>query len=302
MLVEYHSATADYFRAMGIRLLEGRIFDDADVQRVLAGYQLRDEATERGARLTKEQTNALVSAVVINESMARFFWPGQSPIGQMFSQGSDNGPWRQVIGVVSDSRQWGLTSKPRPEAFDPFVSSSRLFLVLHTSLPPAGLTPQVRNALGQIDPSLPLFSVRTMNQVIGENAQGQQFLSLLVGSFAAIAMLLAAVGIYGVLSYVVTQRTREIGIRMSLGASRGRVLAEVMWDGMRLSVVGFAAGIVGAIAASRVLRSMLHEVKPGDPLIFVATAGLLAAVALIACYLPARRAAKLDPMRALRYE
>ena len=177
-----------------------------------------------------------------------------------------------------------------------------MFLVLHTSRPPASLTPEVRRVLGQLDASLPLFSVRTMNQVIGENAQGQQFLSLLVGSFAGLAVLLAAIGIYGVLSFVVTERTREIGIRMSLGASRCRVLGQVILDGMRLAVVGFAVGMVGALAAGRVLSSLLHEVKPGDPAIFAGTAGFLVLVALVACYIPARRAARLDPMRALRYE
>lgn len=125
---------------------------------------------------------------------------------------------------------------------------------------------------------------------------------MLVGSFAGLAVLLAAIGIYGVLSYLVTQRTREIGIRMSLGASRGRVLGEVLREGMQLAVLGLAVGIAGAFAAGRVLARLLSEVKPGDPLIFAATAGLLAMVALIACYLPARRAARLDPMAALRYE
>jgi ABC-type antimicrobial peptide transport system permease subunit len=220
----------------------------------------------------------------------------------MFSQGSDNGPWKQVIGVVNDVREWGLTNKPVPEAYEAFDGDSRLFLVVHTSREPSSLTPDVRRALSQIDASLPLFSVRTMDEVIAENAQGQQFLSLLVGSFAGLAVLLAAVGIYGVLSYAVTERTREIGIRMSLGAGRGRVLGEVMREGMRLAVVGFAGGIAGALAAGRVLASLLHEVKPGDPEIFAATAGFLAIVALIACYLPARRAARLDPMTALRYE
>jgi ABC-type antimicrobial peptide transport system permease subunit len=220
----------------------------------------------------------------------------------MFSPGSDHGPWKQVVGVVSDVRQWGLTEKPVPEAFDPLGGDSRLFLVLHTSLPPAKVTAQVRRALAQVDSALPLYSVRSMDEVVGEQAEGQQFLSLLVGSFAGMAALLAAIGIYGVLSYAVRQRTREIGIRMSLGASRGRVLGEVLREGMVLAALGLIAGTAGALAAGRILASLLHEVKPGDPLIFMVTAGLLAAVALIACFLPARRAARLDPMAALRYE
>ena len=138
--------------------------------------------------------------------------------------------------------------------------------------------------------------------MVASQAQGQQFLSLLVGSFAGLAALLAAIGIYGVLSYLVTQRTREIGIRMSLGASRGRVLVEVLREGMNLALLGLTAGLAGAFAAGRILASLLDEVKPNDPAIFIGTAGLLAAVALIACYLPARRAARLDPMTALRHE
>jgi putative ABC transport system permease protein len=301
LLVEYHTVSREYFHAMGVRLLEGRMFDPADVQRVL-GLDAHFEKLPEGGRLPKDETNAMVYPAVINQAMARAFWPNRSPLGQMFSQGNDNGPWKQVIGVVNDVRQWGLAHKPVPEAYDAFTGDPRLFLVLHTSRQPLSLTPEVRRALAQTDASLPLFSVRTMDQVIGENAQGQQFLSLLVGSFAGLAVLLAAVGIYGVLSYAVTERTREIGIRISLGASRGRVLGQVILEGMRLAVVGFAVGIAGALAAGRVLASLLHEVKPGDPAIFAATAGFLALVALTACYLPARRAARLDPMTALRYE
>jgi ABC-type antimicrobial peptide transport system permease subunit len=175
-------------------------------------------------------------------------------------------------------------------------------LVLHTARQPLSLAADARRVLAQLDANLPLFSVRTMDQVIADNAQGEQFVSLLVGAFAALAVMLAAVGIYGVLSYAVTERTREIGIRISLGASRGRVLGQLILEGMRLAVIGFAVGMGGALAAGRVLASLLHEVKPGDPAILVATAAFLALVALAACYLPARRAARLDPMRALRYE
>ena len=256
LLVEYHTVSREYFQAMGVRLLEGRIFEPADVQRVQAIGE-RYEKLPEGGRLPNEETDAMFTPVVINQTMAHSFWPDRSPLGQMFSQGSDHGPWRQVIGVVNDVRQWGLAHKPVPEAYEPFTGDTGLFLVLHTSRPPASLTPDVRRVLGQVDASLPLFSVRTMDQVIGDNAQGQQFLSLLVGSFAGLAVLLAAVGIYGVLSYAVTERTREIGIRISLGASRGRVLGQVILEGMRLAVVGFAVGIAGALAAGRVLSSLL---------------------------------------------
>jgi putative ABC transport system permease protein len=301
LLVESHAVSPEYFHAMGVRFLEGRNFEPADIQRAEA-LDMRYEKLPEGARLPENETDAMVSQVVINQAMARAFWPNRSPLGQMFSQGSDHGPWKQVIGVVNDVRQWGLAHKPVPEAYDPFVGDSGMFLVLHTARNPLSLTPEVRRALAQTDASLPLFSVRTMDQVIGENAQGEQFLSLLVGSFAGLAVLLAAVGIYGVLSYVVTERTREIGIRISLGAGRGRVLGQVILEGKRLAVAGFAVGIAGALAAGRVLASLLHEVKPGDPAIFAVTAGFLALVALLACYIPARRAARLDPMTALRYE
>jgi putative ABC transport system permease protein len=302
LLVEYHTITPDYFHALGIRLLKGRGFTPADLQRAADLDKHYDRLPEGDYNLPKEESNAMIYPVVINETMAHDFWPNQNPLGQLFSQGSDNGPWKQVIGVVNDVRQWGLTHKPVPEAYDAFTGRGWLFVVLHTPRQPLSLATEVRRALAQVDPQLSLFSVRTMDQVIGENAQGQQFLSLLVGAFAALAVLLAAVGIYGVLSYLVTERTREIGIRMSLGASRRRVLSQVVLDGMRLAVIGFAVGLAGAAAAGRVLASLLHEVKPGDPAVFAATAGFLLLVAFGACYLPARRAARLDPMSALRYE
>jgi len=301
-LVETHRASPDYFRAMGVRLLRGRVFTNADIQTALANDMRLNRLYQSDTPPPAAETNGIVTPCVINESMARFFWPNESPLGKMFSQGNENGPWKRVAGVVSDVRQWSLTQKAIPEAYDPFDGGPGLVLILHTSLPPSGLTPQVRRALAQIDSSLPLYRVRTMDEVVAGQAQGQQFLSLLVGSFAAIAALLAAIGIYGVLSYAVRQRTREIGIRMSLGATRARVLGDVLLEGMRLALLGLAVGTAGALAAGRIQASLLSEVKPGDPAIYLATAGLLAAVALIACYLPARRAARLDPIAALRYE
>jgi putative ABC transport system permease protein len=301
-LVEVHSSSPDYFHAMGVPLVSGRVFTEEDVRKSLAQDIRMQPFYRSGTYPPADVTNAIVYPVVINESMARDFFPNQNPLGQMFSPGADNGPWGEIIGVVKDVKEWGLTHKAVPEAYNAFDGSSRLYLVLHTSLPPSNLTPEVRKVLVQLDPSLPLFSVRTMGRIVNEHAQGQEFLSLLVGSFAALAVLLAAIGIYGVLSYLVTQRTREIGIRMSLGATRGRVLTAILRDGMRLALAGFAAGILGALAAGRVMASLLHEVKPGDPAILIGTALFLAAIALIACYIPARRAARVDPMVALRYE
>jgi putative ABC transport system permease protein len=301
-LVEAHSASPDYFHALGVRLIEGRLFTPEDAEKALANDSIIVPIYRSGAMPSPEQTGGMVYPCIVNQSMARFFWPNQDPIGKMFSVGGDAGPWKQVVGVVSDVREIGLTQKAVPEAYEPFDGASRQFLILHTSLAPSSLTAAVRRALAQVDAGLPLYNVRTMDQVVADQAQGQEFLSMLVGSFAALAALLAATGIYGVLSYLVTQRTREIGIRMSLGAGRARVLGELLRHGMQLTLVGLAAGAAGAFAAGRVLASLLHEVKPDDPSVFAATAVLLAAVALVACYLPARRAARMDPMAALRYE
>jgi predicted permease len=303
-LVETHDVTPEYFRAMGIPLLKGRVFTPADAQHAMEMDTRRREAWEKGTRLPAEQRNMMVYATVINQTMARVFWPNEDPLGQMFAGGGgdQSGPWRQVIGVVGDVRQRGLTQKAQPEAYDPLYAPRRLFLALHTSVPPSSVTPAVRRALARIDSSLALYRARTMDDLVDDNSQGQRFLSSLVGSFAGLAALLAALGIYGVLSYAVTQRTREIGIRMSLGASRARVLGEVLREGMVLASAGFALGIAGAFAAGRLMESLLHELKPRDPAIFAATAALLAVVTLLACYIPARRAARLDPMRALRYE
>jgi putative ABC transport system permease protein len=301
-LVETHDATPDYFRALGIPLLQGRVFNEQDIQTTLEYNSKLRPIWESGGSPPAELRDGMTFPCVINQSMAKFFWPKESPLGKMFSQGGDHGPWRQVIGVVGDVPEWGLTEKTVPEAYDAFTGQSRQFLVVHATTPVSAVTAQARRALAQVDATLPLYNVRSMDEVVAGQAQGQQFLSGLVGAFAGLAAILAAIGIYGVLSYLVTQRTREIGIRMSLGASRVRVLGELLWEGMTLALVGLAVGAGGAFASGKILASVLNEVKPGDPLVFAATAVLLAAVALIACYVPARRAARLDPMTALRYE
>ena len=301
-LVENHTITPDYFKAMGIPLQRGRLFSDADVAQSRAVDAHMQEVFDSGKQDAPAVSNALVYPVLVNQAMVKQVWPDQDPLGQMFSFGDQNGPWAQVIGVVGDVKEWGLTHEPVPEEYSILTSDSRVFVVVHTTLTPAAMTTAVRGAVSKIDSSLPLFQIRAMDDVIAEDASGQQFLAALIGLFAGLALLLAAVGIYGVLSYLVTQRTREIGIRMSLGASQAQVLSLVLGRGMRLAAIGFVLGGLAALAAGRVLSGVLHGVTPRDPLIFAATLGTLGLVALLACYIPARRAARVNPVVALRCE
>lgn len=301
-LVEAHTVTPEYFQTFGIPLLAGRTFTPDEVTRTLQLDQQEEELYKNTDNPDPALTDAIVFPSVINQTMAKTFWPDEDPIGKYFAHGSDHGPWHQVIGVVGDVKQWGLVHAPVPEGYDAFDGSQRLFIVLHTNVTPGSITNSVRHAMNEIGPSLPLFRVRTMDDVIADQAAGQQFTTSLVGLFAGLALLLTAVGIYGVLSYLVTQRTREIGIRMSLGAKRSDVLRLVLAHGARLAVAGCVLGIIGAFAAKRLLASVLLMAKGQDLRIFVAAVAALAIVALIACYVPARRATKVDPMVALRYE
>ncbi len=300
-LVESHSVSPGYFTTMGIPLLQGRDFAAADLAQAQALNEQFKSFADSDRRPAPEITNGIIYPVVINQAMARKFWPDQDPMGKMFSRGDQNGPWAQVVGVTGDVRQWGLTNSPAPEAYTVFDGEARFYIVVHTSLSGESMAAQVRNgALKQLDSSLPLFEVRSIQDIIADNSTGQQFTTTLIGIFSALALVLAAVGIYGVLSYLVTQRTREIGIRMSLGASRASILGLVLGQGMRLALIGFLLGLIGARVAGRVLATLLYDVKPSDPATFVFAAMGLAAVALLACYLPARRAARVDPMQALR--
>ncbi len=301
-LVESHSITPGYFQAMGVPLIQGRNFTETDLANDLVLDARMRQLYESKEKPPADVTNAINFPVVVNQTMVRLFWPNQNPIGQMYSYGDQNGPWAQVVGVVGDVKEWGLVHETVPEAYTPLSSSSRFFVVLHTALPPESLTSQVRRAVADLDSGLPLFDVRTMNDVIADNASGQQFTTVLIGIFSALALVLAAIGLYGVLSYLVTQRTREIGIRVSLGAGRRDILALIVGHGMRLAGIGLVIGILGARAAGRVLSGVLTGVKPGDPKTAIFAVVALAAAAFLACYLPARRAARVDPMVALRYE
>jgi putative ABC transport system permease protein len=302
-LVENHNITPGYFRTFGISLLKGRDFTEADLSEELQ----RDTKTRELFKVSgnnpppADQTNSIVYPAIINETMARIFWPNEEPLGKMFGQGP-NGPWNEVVGVVSDVKQWGLAQPPQPEAYTLLDGSSRLIFVVHSSLPKASVAAAMRRALADIDNSLALYGVRSMDEVVADQAITERLLTTLVGVFSGLALLLSAVGIYGVLSYVVTQRTREIGIRISLGASRGRVLGLMLKEGLTLAVVGVLTGTVASVAVAKVLTSVLHGISPRDPLILSATAAGLVLIAFLACYIPARRATKVDPMVALRYE
>ena len=290
LLVENHAVSPGYFRTLGIPVLQGRDFNEQDVHTSLELDRSAEQLFKDG-RDHFDETEKMVYPSVINQKMAGIFWPNQSPLGQMYSF-NDHGPWRQVIGVVADVKQWGVANEAQPEGFNAFDGDSRLFLVLHTTGSQAGLAAEVRHGLQGIDSSLPLYAVRSMDDIIAQSAAGEQFVTMLIGIFAGLALLLAAIGIYGVLSYAVMQRTQEIGIRMSLGATREHVVRLILGQGTRLVIPGFVLGAVGAFAAQRLLAHSLHTIKASDPSMYVIAPLCLAVAALLACYVPARRATR----------
>jgi putative ABC transport system permease protein len=240
---------------------------------------------------------------IINESLARKSFPGQDPIGRTIFCGYDSPKAMTIVGVVADIRQFGPARPPWPELYMPYEQHPRgSFEVLaRTAGEPLAVSETLRRIVHERNPNVPVkFS--TMEQNLAENVAAPRFRTLLLGTFAGLAVLLAMAGIYGVMAYVVGQRRNEIGLRMALGASQGNVLGLVLRQGMIYVVLGVAAGLVGALAATRLLTSMLFDVKPTDPGTYAAVAAILAVVALAASYIPARRAAKVDPLTALRQE
>jgi len=273
---DYDFVSGDFYPAMGIPLLKGRVFTERDDSR------------------------SAPRVAIMNETLARRVFPGENPLGQRVRLWGEL--W-EVVGVVGDVRQRGLDRDVRehiyaPQAFNPYPCS----LVVRTKVPPLALAETARNEILKLDPDQPVSNVRTLEQIAANSASLHRLMFVLLGLFAGAAVLLAAIGLYGVMAYLVSQRTREIGIRMALGAQRGDVLLQVMQQGLRLTVLGVATGLLGSFALTRVMSHLLFGVTPRDPVTFAGVALLLMAVALFACWLPARRAARVDPMVALRAE
>jgi putative ABC transport system permease protein len=282
----YHSdrrsISSEYLQTMSIPLLKGRYFNEAD----------RDETQK---------------VVIIDETLARKYWPGEDPTGKHISYNRDDKNeriWREIVGVVGSIKHRALDADYRGTVYSPHSQwpLGNMFLVVHTTSEPQSMASMVRSAIQSVDKDQPVYRVRTMEDVFAESVAQKRFSMFLLGLFAAVALVLAAVGLYGVMSYGVSQRTHEIGIRMALGARGPDVLKMVLGQGMVLALIGTGLGLAGAFVLTRVMSSLLFGISSTDPLTFISVPLILAAVALLACYIPARRATKVDPMVALRYE
>jgi putative ABC transport system permease protein len=239
------------------------------------------------------------------------FYRNQSPIGKRLKPGgSPATPWFTIVGVVRDVKQGGVNAKTGselyllnaqgPAAID--FAPRNMNVVVRTALPPDSLAPQIRRIVRTLDPTLPIVKLRSMDDVFAASVSRPRFLAQLLGLFAGLALLLAAIGTYGILSYSVSERRREIGIHMALGATRGNVLGMVLGQGFRLTIAGLVAGLAASFALTRLLQAQLFRVKPSDPLTITAVTVFIGVVALIACYIPANRATRVDPMVVLRDE
>lgn len=282
---DYRFVSPDYFKAIGMRLLKGRYFTAAD-----------DEHAP--------------GVVIINESMARRYWPGEDPIGKRISDGLPQSLWLTIIGVVEDVKHHGLNNPTRAERYLPDAQMNYSHLgvwrartiVVRTASDPLGVIGAVKEEVRSLDNDLPVSNVKTMEQVISTSLERPRFTMLLLVIFSGVALILAAIGIYGVMSYSVIRRTHELGIRMALGAQPKDILKLVVRQGFAMVITGVAIGLIGAFVVTRVLSSLLYGVSTTDPMTFAAVVLLLMTVALLACYVPARRATKVDPIEVLRYE
>ena len=281
----HREVTANYLQTMNIALREGRYFTDHDNEKSMP-------------------------VAIINETMARQYWPGQNALGRRFKLGdpADNVPWIQIIGIVADVRQMGLDEPVKAEMYFPYQQQTQYDfynprdLAIRTSGDTTSLVGAVRQIVYEVDPDQPVSNVATMADVLGVEAAQRRMGMIMLVAFAGLALLLASLGIYGVLAYFVTQHTNEIGVRMAVGASPLNILALVLRKGMGLTLLGVGIGLAASFVLTRLMSSLLFGVKASDPITFVSVPLVLAVVALIACLIPARRAMKVDPMIALRYE
>ena len=302
-LVEWNYITPDYFRAYGVPVLQGRVFTSEEVERTAVVNLKLDDLFKNDPNL-KAVPPDLGFVAVINRKMAQLYWPKQDVVGKVFKA---SGVPVTVVGVVGDVKEWDIREDVVPQAYFPLTAAldSEGFggrLTVKTSVSPRGVLTAIRGDLHALDDGLAVVRPSTMDEVVADAMQDTSEQTMLLGIFAALALLLASVGIYGVMAYVVTQRTHEIGVRMALGAQQNDVLRQVLGEGSRLTVIGVALGLAAAFALTRLLRSLLFGVSASDPLTFAGVSILLAIVALAACYIPARRASRVDPMVALRYE
>jgi predicted permease len=309
----------DFFRAVGIPLREGRELNASDfavaarVAEVQAAQRERIAASVKtGAKGVAEQNNNETAKlqpipVIVNEALVRKYFPQTNPIGIRFGDhlatdtdlGSSAG-W-QIVGVAGDAKYSNLRRAIAPTIYAPFTGQGAYFS-LRTAANPSNFIPQIRSVVAQLDGNLPVDRIRTETQQIERQLITERLIARLSSFFGLLALLLSCIGLYGLLAYEVARRTREIGIRMALGANSRSVLRLVVGQALALTLAGAAIGIGAALGVTRFLDSLLYGVKPADPLTFAAVAFVLAAVALLACYIPARRATKVDPMVALRYE
>lgn len=274
-----------YFRTMGIPLLRGRTFNE---------------------RESAQQSNV----VVVNKAFADDYSPGENPLGRRIiiyisaSGGKEKNLPNEIIGVVADVHESSLAAAPYPLVYWPYpeLPYKVMTIVVRTATPPLSLVPAIREALHRLDKDQPMAKITTMDQLVSDSVASSRFMMLLLSAFAGLALALACVGIYGVMAYSVSQRTHEIGIRMALGAERKDVLRMVIREGLKLALLAVMIGILGAILLTRFLSNLLYSVRPTDPLTLAAVSLLIIAVSLLACYVPARRAMRIEPMEALRYE
>ncbi len=276
--VMFNTVMPNYFQTIGIPFIKGRLFneqDKPDTQRVL----------------------------IINQYMAQKFWPNQDPIGKQVTQIQDEATGT-IVGVVGNAKHYLLEEEARPQMYASYTQQPGYFatVVARTSVEPMSLAESVRQAIWKVDADQPMWKIRTVDSLVERSVADRKFLLALITVFAGVALVLTIIGLYGVLSYIVNRRTQEIGIRMALGAQPGNILRLVLRQGMTLVAVGVVVGLFAAWALTRLISNLLYQVSATDPLTFVAIGGLMLAIAFLACYIPARRAMKVDPLKALRYE